>query len=68
MSLPIALFFCYLGGGVLVSLIAVIAKKKEDGFWSSYPWAAEPVLFCAAMIFWPITLLVLLFAQPKRKR
>jgi hypothetical protein len=67
MSLPALLFFSYLGVGIALATVAVIGKKKEDGFWSSYPWAAEPVLFIAAMIFWPVTILVVLFSSPKRK-
>jgi len=66
MSLPALLFFGYLGVGIALTTVAVIGKKKEGGFWSSYPWAAEPVLFIAAMILWPVTILVLLFGSPKR--
>ena len=57
MSLPAVLFFAYLVIGVLLTLVVVVGKKKEGGFWSSYPWAAEPALFGIAMIVWPITLL-----------
>ena len=67
MSLPAVLFFVYLVIGVLLSLVVVIGRKKEGGFWSSYPWAAEPVLFSVAMLLWPATLLVILFSSPKRK-
>lgn len=67
MSLPATLFFVYLVVGVLLTLVAVIGKKKEGGFWSSYPWAAEPALFGIAMVLWPITLLVMMFSGSKRR-
>jgi len=68
MSLPATLFFVYLVVGVLLSLVAVIAKKKEGGFWSSYPWAAEPALFGIAIVFWPITFLVLMFSGSRKRK
>lgn len=67
MSPSAILFFVYLVIGLLLALVVVIGRNKEGGFWSSYPWAAEPLLFSIAMLVWPITLLVLLLSSPKRK-
>jgi len=67
MSFPATLLFVYFVVGVLFALVAVIAKKKEDGFWSSYPWAAEPALFAVAIAFWPVTILLLMFSGSTKK-
>lgn len=65
MSLPALLLSAYLVCGVLFTMIAVVRKRNGSGFLSSFPWAAEPALFGIAMVFWPVTVLVLLISKQK---
>ncbi len=63
MTLPEALLSAYFVIGILFTTFAVISKKQEGGFMSSYPWAEEPILFAVAMLFWPITIAFLMFSK-----
>ena len=65
MSLPEVILSAYFFCGILFTMIMLILRRKEGGFMSFYPWAAEPAFFIIAMVFWPATVLVLLLTKSK---